>query len=341
MDENVLFSEVQRSLFPALQNDKPTSEHPPIFLDGPGGAQVPLSVMQAMQDYLSLGNSNLGGCFQTSQRTQLMLDKARTLMRLFVNASSDTHVVFGANMTSLTFHLSRCLSQNWKSGDEIIVTCLDHDANITPWLIAAKEKQACVHQLSVDPYTQIDLAELEYKLSHKTQLVAVTYASNVTGSIQPIQQITQLAHKYGALVYVDGVHYAPHDLIDLQQLGADVLVCSAYKFYGPHLGIACIAPHLANSLQPDKLRAVTTQGEGRFETGTLNFEAIAGLIACLEYIASLHSQIEFEALRQKVQQADFTERAAEFDSDSLWVQREHFVRAFEQINAYETALFAG
>ncbi len=221
-----------RRQFTALNqthNDKPV-----VFLDGPGGSQVPQSVLSAMNEYLGAYNSNLGGHYFSSKHTVELVGLARACGRDFVNAPSADNIVFGANMTSLTFQLSRAITRDWQQGDEVIVTSLDHYSNVSSWEQAAEDRGAVVKQVKVNTQDcSVDLEHFESLLSNKTKLVAVTYASNTTGTITDIKRIVELAKQYDAAVYVDAVHYAPHNLIDVQALGCDFLVCSAYKFFGP------------------------------------------------------------------------------------------------------------
>nr|VVV05883.1 Cysteine desulfurase [Aliivibrio wodanis] len=264
-----------------------TINHQPVlFLDGPGGSQVPNSVLIAMTDYLGYSNANLGGHFFSSQKTNLVMDNARISCAALLNAPSSDNIVFGANMTSLTFQLSRAISRDWKKGDEIIVTALDHYSNVSSWKQAAEDKGVIVHQVRVntDDCT-LDMEHFYSLLSTKTKLVATTYASNTTGSLVDVQSIIRASHEIGAMVYIDAVHYAPHHLIDVQRLDCDFLVCSAYKFFGPHVGIAYISPKYLQSLSPYKVEPATNIGPGRFETGTQSFEGLAGVIAAIEYLA--------------------------------------------------------
>ncbi|WP_425665864.1 cysteine desulfurase-like protein [Vibrio tubiashii] len=273
-----------RAQFSALgqtHNDLPV-----IFLDGPGGSQVPKSVLEAMQAYLGFFNSNLGGHYFSSQQTTDLMKQAREYAQALVNAESSSNIVFGANMTSLTFQLSRAISRDWQAGDEVIVTALDHYSNVSSWQQAAEDKGAVVHQARVDESDcGLDIDHLLSLINDKTALVALTYASNTTGSIVDVQRVVEAAHKVGAKVYVDAVHYAPHHLVDVQKLGCDFLACSAYKFFGPHVGIAYIAPKWLQTLKPYKVEPATNEGPGRFETGTQSFEGLAGVIAAVKYLS--------------------------------------------------------
>lgn len=291
-----------REQFPALNQtiDKVT----PIFFDGPGGAQVPQSVLDAMSGYLGLYNANLGGTFFSSDKTVALVNQARHVAATFLNSESPDQIVFGANMTSLTFSFSRAISRDWHQSDEIIVTNADHYSNVSSWQQAAEDKGATVKQLKVNPDDcRLDDAHFDSLLNENTKLVAVTYASNTTGSINDIKYIIEQAHKVGALVYVDAVHLAPHELLDVQALDCDFLACSAYKFFGPHLGIIYgKRVHLA-SFKPYKVEPATLAIPGCWETGTLNFEALAGFIAAIEYLASLSGESSDTPLRTRLQHA--------------------------------------
>ncbi|EKO3817088.1 cysteine desulfurase-like protein [Vibrio harveyi] len=289
-----------REQFPALaqyHNDRPVT-----FFDGPGGSQVPQSVLDSMVSYLGHFNSNLGGHYFSSQATVDVMQSARESAQALLNAPSSGNIVFGANMTSLTFQLSRAISRDWKEGDEIIVSALDHYSNVSSWQQAAEDKGVIVHQVRVNEHDcTLDLEHLQSLLSEKTRLVAVTYASNTTGSIVDIHQVVELAHRIGAQVYVDAVHYAPHHLVDVQAIGCDFLACSAYKFFGPHVGIAYIADQWLHSIKPYKVEPATNIGPGRFETGTQSFEGLAGVTAAIEYLAQFGD--EGASLRQRLEQS--------------------------------------
>ncbi|GAL30723.1 cysteine desulfurase [Vibrio variabilis] len=248
-----------------------------------------------MNEYLGFYNSNLGGHYFSSQRTVELVADAREQARALLNASTADNIVFGANMTSLTFQLSRAIARDWQAGDEVIVTALDHYSNVSSWEQAAEDRGATVKQAKVDPKDcSVDLAHLESLLNEKTRLIAITYASNTTGTITDIRRVVEMAKRYGAAVYVDAVHYTPHGLVDVEALGCDFLVCSAYKFFGPHLGVAFVASDWLQSLRPYKVEPATDIGPGRFETGTQNFEALAGFIAAVNYLASWGKGIHFE-----------------------------------------------
>ncbi|WBL71859.1 cysteine desulfurase-like protein [Serratia liquefaciens] len=292
--------ELARAQFSALSQHY--NDQPVIFFDGPGGSQVSRGVLEKMTDYLGKYNANLGGHYFSSHLTGEVMNHARESVRALLNAPTPDNIIFGMNMTSLTFHLSRIISRHWQAGDEIIVTELDHYANVSSWQQAANDKQVTVHQIPLQQSDcSLDVARLCEQITAKTRLVAVTYASNVTGSIVDIKTITEAAHRVGAQVYVDAVHYAPHNLIDVQALGCDFLVCSAYKFFGPHIGMAYIAPQWLQRLQPYKVEPATDVGPGRFETGTQSFEGLAGVTAAVEYLAQWGTP--GASLRQRLQES--------------------------------------
>jgi cysteine desulfurase family protein (TIGR01976 family) len=275
-----------RSQFPALQQ-LDENGRPYVYFDGPGGTQVPRAVIDAMADYFTTANANCGGPFITSRRSVDMIHQARLAMADFLNAPSEKEIVFGANMTTLTFHFSRAMGRSLQAGDEIIVTHLDHDANISPWLALA-EKGVVIKWVDFNVTDcRLDLDHLASLLSNKTKLVAVGYASNAVGTINPIKTIAQMAHAAGARVWVDAVHYAPHRPIDVQSLGSDFLVCSAYKFFGPHVGVVWGRQALLEQLDAYKVRPATPEIPNKFETGTLNHEGLAGVAAAVDYLAQV------------------------------------------------------
>jgi cysteine desulfurase family protein (TIGR01976 family) len=260
---------------------------PLTFFDGPGGTQVPDSVIDAIATYLRESNANLGGPFPTSRVSDALVTQARVAAAEFLNASPD-EVVFGANMTTLNFALSRAAAREWRAGDEIVCTKLDHDGNISPWLELARDKDLTVRFAEIDGECRLDLDHLRSLLSDRTQVVAFPWASNAVGTITPVVEVTRLAQDAGALAWVDAVHYAPHGPIDVASAGADVLLCSPYKFYGPHLGLAFGRRELLERLRPYKARPADDFPVGsRFETGTLPHELLAGFVACVDYIAAL------------------------------------------------------
>jgi cysteine desulfurase family protein (TIGR01976 family) len=270
-----------RSRFPAL-----TSEA--AFFDGPGGSQVPQSVIDAVAGYLRESNANLGGAFPTSRASDEVLERARAAAADFTGGEPEG-IAFGANMTTLNFQLAHAVARTLEPGDEIVVTALDHDANVSPWLIVAADHGLVVRTapLRADDVT-LDMDALEELIGGRTRVVAFTLASNAVGSIPDAGRIAAAAHAVGALSWADGVHLAPHRRLRARELGLDVVLCSPYKFFGPHLGIAAIRPDLAESLPADRVRPAAEDPPGhRFETGTQSHEAIAGALAAIEYLREL------------------------------------------------------
>jgi cysteine desulfurase family protein (TIGR01976 family) len=266
-----------RSQFPSL-------DRPAIFLDNPGGTQIARKSLDRINQYLLECNANHAGAFATSKASDAVLDEAHRAMADFYNASSPEEIVFGNNMTTLTFHISRSISREWKEGDEIVVTRLDHDANVTPWVLAAQDRGAKVNWVDFDVEDgTLELDDLQKALERKPRLLAVGYASNSLGTINPVEKIVKMAHDAGALVYIDAVQYAPHGPIDVQKLDCDFLISSAYKFFGPHSGILYGKHHLLEQLFAYKVRPATNKLPGKFETGTQNHEGIAGVLGAVEY----------------------------------------------------------
>ena len=275
-----------RAQFPALR--RTVAGQPVAFFDGPGGSQVPQRVIDAVGNYLGQTNANRGGQYATARESDELLEAAHATLAQFVGAADAQSIVFGANMTTLTFALSRALARTWGPGDEIVVTRLDHDGNVTPWVLAARDAGATVQYVNFDQSNcTLDLNDLTTKLSPKTRLVAVGCASNIVGTINPVREICRRAHAVGAEVFLDAVHYAPHALPDVIGWDCDWLACSAYKFFGPHVGVLWGRADLLRSLTPYKLRPVTETLPGRWMTGTQNFEGIAGTKAAVDYLANL------------------------------------------------------
>jgi cysteine desulfurase family protein (TIGR01976 family) len=277
-----------RSQFPALAQT--VNGHPAVFLDGPGGTQVPQRVMDAIADYLARNNANTGGAYQTSRKTDRMIAEARLAMGTFLNCDAD-EIVFGPNMTTLTFAMSRALGRELGPGDEIVLTLLDHDANFSPWK-ALEEKGVTISAVKFNPDDcTLDMQDLAAKLTIKTgkrtRLVAVGYASNAVGTINNVAEVVRLARQVGALSYIDAVHYAPHGLIDVRALDCDFLVCSTYKFFGPHMGVLYGKREHLKKLHPYKVRPNTDNIPNCWEWGTLNHECIAGIKACVDYWEAL------------------------------------------------------
>jgi len=273
-----------RAQFPSLQLK--VNGHATAFLDGPAGTQVPKQVMDAVQNYFLGSNANTCGAFLTSQRNDAMIASARAAMADFFHCEKD-EVIFGQNMTTITFALARAIGRELEPGDEIVVTTLDHDANVSPWR-ALEEKGIVIRQVDIrETDCTLDLADLKKKITTKTKLVAVGYASNAVGTINPVAEITKLAHDAGALMFIDAVHYAPHGPIDVRALDSDFLVCSPYKFFGPHMGTLYGKREQLLRFKPYKVRPAIDLLPDRWETGTQVQELIAGIEAAVNYLAEL------------------------------------------------------
>jgi len=286
MELNLEIVETLRQQFPALK--KQINGRPAVFFDGPAGTQVPQSVIDAISDYLINCNANSHGVFATSIESDQVIDAAHQAAADFVGSPDADTIAFGGNMTSLTFALSRALARSWKEGDEIVLSRLEHDANFSPWRLAAEDAGVTVRYVDIDP-TDCTLNVDEYAsvLNEKTRLVAVGCASNAAGTINPVKQICHWACEVGAISFLDAVHYAPHDLIDVVDWDCDFLICSAYKFFGPHVGIMYGRRELLEGMQPYKLRPSPNDLPGRWMTGTQNFECINGTRAAIDYLANI------------------------------------------------------
>jgi cysteine desulfurase family protein (TIGR01976 family) len=272
-----LDSKLVRQQFPSL-------DRPAVFFDNPGGTQIAKQSLDRINRYLIECNANHEGAFATSVASDAVLDEAHHAMADFYNAASPQEIVFGNNMTTLTLHISRSISREWKDGDQIAVTRLDHDANVTPWVLAAQDRGVKVNWVDFDVEDgTLKLDDLGKALERKPRLLAVGYASNALGTINPVKQIVQMAHNAGTMVYIDAVQYAPHGPIDVQDLDCDFLVSSSYKFFGPHAGILYGKHDLLEKLFAYKVRPATNKLPGKFETGTQNHEGIAGVLGALEY----------------------------------------------------------
>lgn len=280
-----------RSQFPALQRQGKSGQRC-LYLDAPGGTQVPQAVIDAMAVYLSTRNANTHGQFSTSRESDRMIERARQLGAAFLGAPRAADIHFGANMSTITFHLSRAILQTLQAGDEIIVTHLDHDANISPWLALQKFGIVIKWLDFRRPDCTLQIDDFRKLLTKRTRLVAVGYASNAVGTVNDVKTIVAHARQAGALSFIDAVHFAPHGLIDVAALDCDFLVCSAYKFFGPHLGIAFVKEAVADALPIDRVRPQAPEPPEKFETGTLNHEGLAGFVAAIEYLTSLSAKAE-------------------------------------------------
>jgi cysteine desulfurase family protein (TIGR01976 family) len=257
------------------------------FFDGPGGTQVPDEVIDAIATYLRESNANVSGPYETSRRTEQLVADARLAAASFLGGSPD-EVIFGANMTTLNFALSRTAAREWQEGDEVVVTRLDHDGNVSPWLELAHDLGLVVRFADIRDDTTLDLEDLTAQLTDRTRVVAFPWASNAVGTLVDVAQVVELAHDAGALAWIDAVHYGPHGPIDVAAAGADVLICSPYKFYGPHLGLAYAKSELLERWRPYKVRPASDEPLGhRYETGTLPHELLAGFVAAVEYLDSI------------------------------------------------------
>jgi cysteine desulfurase family protein (TIGR01976 family) len=321
MDDNFLHCRLQ---FPGLA--RYVDGRPAVFFDGPAGSQVPRRVADAISDYLLNHNANHGGLFATSRESDAVVLEAQKAMADLLGVHDPGLIVFGANMTTLTFAVSRAIAARWKPGDEVMVTRLDHDANVTPWVRSAQERDVTVQYVNIHPEDcTLDLDDFNRKLSPKTRLVAVGCASNAVGTRNPVKEITRLAHEVGALVFLDAVHYAPHALIDIEAWGCDFLVCSAYKFFGPHVGILYGRRELLENLPAYKVRPASETLPDRWMTGTPNLEGIVGVAAAIRYLADL-GHIVTRQLRRTPRPGD---------------QRRHYlIHAFHGIVEYERELGA-
>jgi len=285
-----------RSQFPALSES--VNGQPAAFLDGPGGTQVPHKVILAISDYLQHSNANTCGAYATSRRTDAVIAGARAAMADFLGCDAD-EIVFGPNMTTLTFALSRSIGRELGPGDEIVVTHLDHDANVSTWR-SLEERGVTVRFADIQENDcTLDMQHLARQITAKTKLVAVGYASNAVGTINDVKEVVRLAHQVGALAFVDAVHYGPHGLIDVRAIDCDFLACSTYKFFGPHMGVLYGKREHLKRLQPYKVRALVNEVPNRWEMGTLNHECIAGITACVEYLADLGRHVNSKSTNRR------------------------------------------
>ena len=310
----------------AVRKQFPALDQPAIFFDNPGGTQIAKPSLARINSYLLECNANMGGAFKTSQQSDKLLREAHTAMADFLNASSPDEIVFGLNMTTLTMHISRSLAHRLNPGDEIVVTRMDHDANISPWLLIAEDHGCNITwvDFDVEEYT-LNIGDFEKALEAKPKIVAFGYASNATGTTNSVHKLTKMAKDAGALVYIDAVQYAPHGLIDVQAIECDFLVCSAYKFFGPHVGILYGRLELLEDLKAYKLRPASNNPPDKWMTGTQNHEGIAGVLGALEYfewLAENYGEV------QKMNHPD----------DNISDRRINFAAAMKEIVEYELEL---
>ena len=302
-----------RSQFPALSQT--VNGQPAAFLDGPGGTQVPHRVIHAITDYLQHSNANTCGAYATSRLTDAVIAGARAAMADFLGCDGD-EIVFGPNMTTLTFALSRSIGRDLGPGDEVVVTHLDHDANVSTWR-SLEERGVRVRFADIqEKDCTLDMQHLARQITAKTKLVAAGYASNAVGTINDVKEVVRLAHQVGALAFLDAVHYGPHGLIDVRTIDCDFLACSTYKFFGPHMGVLYGKREHLKRLQPYKVRALVNEVPNRWEMGTLNHECIAGITACVEYLADLGRHVNSKSTNR----------------------RSALISAFQTIQAYERTL---
>lgn len=307
-----------RHEFPAIAN---RGDAAPVFFDNPAGTQVPRRVIDRMMQALVEDNANLGGYFDTSQRAIAQAQEAHKAMGNLFNANDWHEVIFGQNMTTLTFSMSRAIGRTLKEGDEILLTRMDHDANVAPWLMLAEDKGLVVRWIDFDPETfEFDLTQLDSVITDKLKVAAIGYASNVTGTIHDVKAITKAAKAVGALVYVDAVQFAPHGVIDVQDIGCDILVCSAYKFYGPHHGVLWGRRDVLDRLEAYKVRASSTVPPGKFETGTTNRESLAGVLGAIEHFEWIGTNFG--------------------DASKEATRRERFIAGMHAVDAHERVLTA-
>lgn len=283
-----------RSQFPSLK--RTINGHPVIHLDGPGGTQVPQSVIDAIVHVYSHSNANTHGQFTTSHETDALIHHARTQVAAFLGAENENTISFGANMTSLNFVLANAMTRSLQPGDEILITQLDHEANRGPWL-QQRRHGIEVREVLLEEDGSLDYNDLEKKISEKTRVVAIGLASNIFGTVNEIDRVRQLAYEVGALLVVDAVHFVPHLLTDVSEIDCDFLLCSAYKFYGPHVGVLYSKPGALDRLDTDRLRVQTQHAPYRIERGTLNHPALAGVAAAVDFIASFGNG---DSLRAKI-----------------------------------------
>ncbi|HMR99506.1 MAG TPA: cysteine desulfurase-like protein [Anaerolineales bacterium] len=309
-----------------IRQQFPSLSRPDIFFDNPGGTQIAKPSLDRLNRYLIENNANHEGAFATSIASDAVLDEAHRAMADFYNAATPEEIVFGNNMTTLTLHISRSLSREWNEGDEIVVTRLDHDANVTPWVLAARDRGVKVNWVDFDVEDGIlILDDLQKALERRPKLLAVGYASNSLGTINPVKKMVEMAHHAGALAYIDAVQYAPHGPIDVQKLDCDFLISSAYKFFGTHSGILYGKRDLLEDLFAYKVRPATNRLPGKFETGTQNHEGIAGVLGAIEYFEWVGREFGGE----------FAEALA---NDNYQGRRLELKKAMSAIHAYEVEL---
>ena len=304
----------------------PSLDRPAIFLDNPAGTQIAKPSLDRINRYLLECNANHEGQFDTSRRSDKILHEAHAAMADFLNASRPEEIIFGNNMTTLTLHMSRSLARTLQAGDNLLVTRLDHDANIAPWMLVAEDNGCNLLWVDIDVENgTLDLDDFARALEKKPKIAAFGYASNLLGTVNPVKKLTEMAHDAGALVYIDAVQYAPHGPIDVQDLGCDFLVCSSYKFFGPHAGALYGKYDLLDELKPYKVRPAADELPYKFETGTQNHEGIAGVLGALEYLEWLGTQFG-------------ADHAAAWKEAGFSGRRLELKKGMSAMQAYETGL---
>ncbi len=333
MSTTTIDVEAVRRRYTSLQGDF-------VFLDAPGGSQVPDEVGEAIARTLREASANLGAPYETSRRVGEILERSRATAGRFLGCSAD-EVVFGANMTTLNFMLTRTASREWREGDELVVTRLDHDGNVAPWLELAHDKGLVVHLADVTPDGRLDLDDLASKLSDRTRVVSFPCASNAIGTTTEIRRVADLAHEAGAIAWADAVHYAAHEPLDVAELGVDVLLCSPYKFCGPHLGLAYARASLAETWRPYKARPAPSTPVGRsFETGTAPYELLAGFEATVAYLDSIGGMEQIRAYERDLGErmlSGFSDRVTVYGLQTMEGRVPTFLIDVEGVPAQEAA----
>lgn len=322
-----------RNQFPALSREH--NGQPAVFLDGPAGTQVTQSVIDAISHYYCTCNANHGGQFATSRESDAFTEQAHRALADFVGADDWKEIVFGANMTSLTFAFSRAIAQTWSEGDNIVVTRLDHDANVSTWALAARDHGVEVRYAEIHKGDcTLDVTDLKSKIDQRTRLVAVGLASNSSGSINPVQEITSYAKQFNALVFIDAVHYAPHRLIDVHEIGCDFLACSTYKFYGPHIGVLWAKSEILEDLEAYKVRPSATVIPEKWMTGTQNFASLCGSRAAVDYLADLGRTLANDGSLQRRQALQIAYEAITIYEDQLCLRLLDGLAAIEDLKVH-------
>lgn len=322
-----------RNQFPALSREH--NGQPAVFLDGPAGTQVTQSVIDAISHYYCTCNANHGGQFATSRESDAFTEQAHRALADFVGADDWKEIVFGANMTSLTFAFSRAIAKTWSEGDNIVVTRLDHDANVSTWALAARDHGVEVRYAEIHKGDcTLDVTDLKSKIDQRTRLVAVGLASNSSGSINPVQEITSYAKQFNAQVFIDAVHYAPHRLIDVHQIGCDFLACSTYKFYGPHIGVLWAKSEILEDLEAYKVRPSATVIPEKWMTGTQNFASLCGSRAAVDYLADLGRTLANDGSLQRRQALQIAYEAITIYEDQLCLRLLDGLAAIEDLKVH-------